>query len=124
MLKFLIWLLLLVPIFSILYFFFPVITICGYSMYPTLNDGEIFIGRRVFRKTKCKVGEIYVYKAPDYEGKGKEVKYVIKRLASIKEGKYYFLGDNLSDSQDSRMYGLVDSRRVVAHLKRGERNGL
>lgn len=114
-------------IFSILFLFlylFPIVQICGYSMFPTLMDGEFHLGRRVFRKSKCKFGEIYVYKPP-YDGR--EEKYVIKRLAGIQcdrngQVKYYFLGDNADDSYDSRYYGYVDSKNVVAHIvlkKRG-----
>ena len=93
--------------------FFPVVQICGYSMFPTLSDGEFYMSRRVFRKSKCKVGKIYVYRPP-YESE--EEKFVIKRLISIKDGKYYFLGDNSNDSYDSRYYGYVDSKNVVAQL--------
>ena len=94
-------------------FFFPVVQICGYSMFPTLNDQEIYFGRRIFNKSKCKVGNIYVYRPP-YESE--EEKFVIKRLAEIKDGKYFFLGDNPNDSYDSRYYGYVDSKNVVAQL--------
>lgn len=94
-------------------FFFPVTQICGYSMFPTLTDGEFYISRRVFRKSKCKVGNIYVYRPP-YESE--EEKFVIKRLADIKDGKYFFLGDNADDSYDSRYYGYVNNKNVVAQL--------
>lgn len=94
-------------------FFFPVIQICGYSMFPTLTDRETYFGRRIFRKDKCEVGNIYVYRPP-YDSD--EEKFVIKRLADIKDGKYYFLGDNPDDSYDSRYYGYVDSKNVVAQL--------
>ena len=105
-------------------FLFPVIQICGYSMFPTMMDGEFHFGRRVFRKNKCRVGQIYVYKPP-YEDR--EERFVIKRLAEVntdRNGKvqYYFLGDNSNDSYDSRYYGYVDCRNVVAHIvlkKRG-----
>ena len=107
----------------VLLYFFPVIQICGYSMFPTLTDGEFYLGRRVFRKNLCKRGEIYVYKPP-YSGR--EERYVIKRLHEIyvdKYGKthYYFLGDNSDDSYDSRYYGYVPSHNIVAHIvkKRG-----
>lgn len=96
-----------------LLFFFPIVQICGYSMYPTLYDGEFHIGIRVFRKSKCKVGEIYVFRPP-YDSE--EQKFVIKRLTEVKDGKYYFLGDNPDESYDSRYYGFVDSRRVVARI--------
>lgn len=97
-------------------------------MFPTLLDKEVYLGRRVFRKTKCKVGEIYVYRPP-YDSD--EEKFVIKRLHHTDKDlltgrlQYYFLGDNSSDSYDSRYYGLVDSSRVVAHIvakKRGVSN--
>lgn len=105
-------------------FFFPIVQICGYSMFPTMMDGEFYLGRKVFRKNKCKFGEIYVYRPP-YDGK--EEKYVIKRLAGTRCDRndriqYYFLGDNSDDSYDSRYYGYVDSKNVVAHIvlkKRG-----
>ena len=106
-------------------FFFPVVQICGYSMFPTLMDGEFYLGRRVFRKDKCKFGEIYVFRPP-YDDR--EERYVIKRLSDIKyesgKVKYFFLGDNYNDSYDSRYYGYVDSSNVVAHIvlkKRGVR---
>lgn len=92
---------------------FPVVQICGYSMFPTLSDGEFYMSIRVFRKDKCKVGKIYVYKPP-YEDEVE--KFVIKRLADIKDGKYFFLGDNADGSYDSRYYGYVDSKNVVAQL--------
>lgn len=105
-------------------YLFPIVQICGYSMFPTLMDSEFHLGRRVFRKRKCKLGEIYVYKPP-YEDR--EERYVIKRLTGIRcnhSGRlqYYFLGDNSEDSYDSRYYGYVDSSNVVAHIvlmKRG-----
>ena len=98
---------------AILLYLFPVIQICGYSMFPTLIDKEFYFGRRIFRKDKCKVGKIYVYRPP-YDSD--EEKFVIKRLAEVKNGKYYFLGDNPDDSYDSRYYGYVDSKNVVAQL--------
>ena len=102
-----------VPLMSILLFFFPVVQICGYSMFPTLIDREVYFGRRIFRKSKCKVGNIYIYRPP-YESD--EERFVIKRLMYIQDGKYFFLGDNPDDSYDSRYYGYVDSKNVVAQL--------
>ena len=98
-------------------FFFPVVQICGYSMFPTLTDGEFYLGRRIFNKSKCEIGEIYVYRPP-YEDE--QEKFVIKRLADIKDGKYFFLGDNAEDSYDSRYYGYVNSENVVAKLITGK----
>jgi len=98
-----------------LLFLFPLVKVCGYSMYPILYDGEFKIGRRVFRKTKCKIGEIYVFRPP-YDSE--EERFVIKRLVHKEGNKLYFLGDNANDSYDSRYYGYVDCSKVVAHIKR------
>ena len=117
-------LLAIILLFLVFLYFFPLVQICGYSMFPTMTDNEFYLGKRVFLKKKCKVGEIYVY-IPPYEDRGE--RYVIKRLSEIYTApdgtiKYYFLGDNTEDSYDSRYYGFVDSRSVVAHIvlkKRG-----
>lgn len=106
---------------SLLFYIFPVIRVCGDSMLPTLFDGELLWGRRVFRKSKCKVGCIYVY-TPPYDAK--EERFVIKRLVDSFESRYYFLGDNPDCSYDSRYYGYVDSNNVIAYVKeRGAKNG-
>lgn len=101
----------------ILYYCFPPIRICGYSMFPTFTDGEILIGRRVFKKNTCKIGEVYVYTPPYATDKEK---FVVKRLARIRDNKdgtyYYFLGDNSNDSYDSRYYGYVSSKHIVAKI--------
>ena len=95
-------------------YLFPLVKVCGYSMFPTYIDGQFLFIKRVLHKSKCKVGEVYVY-VPPYVSE--DEKFVIKRLDHIsKDGKYYFLGDNSNDSYDSRYYGYVDSKNVVAHI--------
>lgn len=91
---------------------FPLVHVIGFSMYPTLKNGQLCLGRRVFRKSKCKVGGVYVFRPP-YNS---DEKYVVKRLVEAKDGKYYFLGDNPEDSFDSRYYGYVDCTNVIAYL--------
>lgn len=105
-------------------YIYPIIQICGNSMYPTMYDGEFYVGRRVFRKNKCELGEIYVFRPP-YSNRNE--RFVVKRLHQIEvdkvtgKKKYYFLGDNSAESYDSRYYGFVDSSNVIAHVeqKRG-----
>ena len=95
---------------------FPLAVVDGDSMYPTLYHGDILLCRRVFikRRRSYSPGEILVFEAP-YED---EKYFVIKRVSFFIEQdntKYlYFLGDNPSKSYDSRMYGLVDCKEVVA----------
>lgn len=97
-----------------LYFLVPIVTICGDSMFPTLKDGDIYIGTKVFFKHRCKVNEIYVFRAPY---KTDTEKYIVKRIAyASKSLGYYILGDNSNCSYDSRIYGWVPCKNVVAHL--------
>lgn len=99
---------------------FPIVKICGDSMYPTLKDGEYYIGRVVFRKKKCKVARIYVFRPPYFD---EEQKFVIKRLTYIstdEQGclRYFFEGDNREHSYDSRSYGFVSPSSVIAEVKK------
>ena len=92
--------------------FFPITYVRGASMYPAIQHGDILFSARVFNyeKHKCKPGRIYVYRSPD------ERKRVISRLIGIAEGEYFFEGDNKDDSYDSRHYGLVDPKSVIAEV--------
>lgn len=98
-------------------FFFPLIKICGCSMYPTYYDGEIILAVRVFNKNKIKVGDVVVYSIPDPEGNKRNV---VKRVADINrvgnELLFYFLGDNSLESYDSRFYGYISSDWILYKL--------
>lgn len=99
---------------------FPLIRVSGDSMYPTLKEGKILIGCRLFNKKKCRLGKIYIVHLRDEESG--EPYFVIKRLRYAtfenNEGKtkvyYDFRGDNTEVSYDSRHYGLVPSDKVEA----------
>lgn len=92
---------------ALLYYIFPVIEVCGDSMYPTFNSGDILLGCRIF---SINTNSIYVFHPPMGE------KYVIKRLTNISSTtkSLFFEGDNADYSYDSRMYGYVPKRKVVA----------
>jgi len=81
-------------------------------MHPAIQHGDILFSARIFsyEKHKCKPGHIYVYRRPD------DRKFVISRLKGISEGEYYFEGDNKDESYDSRYYGLVDPKNVIAEV--------
>ena len=93
---------------------FPLYRISGNSMWPTYHDGEMFLCRRIFRKSKIRCGDVICYKAP--EGASP----VIKRVTRIKykEGKLYFFceGDNYKNSYDSRKYGFVSEDNIICRL--------
>ena len=109
-------LLVVVLIVLLIVYSFPLAVVDGDSMYPTFKNGDILLCRRVFmsKRRHYSPGEILVFEAP-YE----DEKYlVIKRVSFFVEQKgtkyLYFLGDNPNKSYDSRMYGLLDSKVVVA----------
>lgn len=108
----------LAALFLLYKFLFPVICVSGDSMSPTYRDSERLIGRRVFFKKKCKIDDIYVIHLKDTETESPY--FVIKRLKGIRtindKTDYWFLGDNSEVSYDSRHYGYINSRRVVAKV--------
>lgn len=107
----------LITVFLLLKFFFPLAVVEGDSMYPTLKEGEELICRRLFFKKHCKVNKIYVIHLRDVENK--EPYYIIKRLDKVvKDNNYWFLGDNSLVSYDSRQYGSIKPEQVVAVVLR------
>lgn len=107
-------------ILGILHYLFPVIQVCGDSMYPTYLDGEVIIGTRIYRKSKLKHGDVILYKSPTEDGKT-----VIKRIQyiTLKNGRqFYCLGDNSDHSYDSRYYGYVSSKKLVCKVINQRRN--
>lgn len=102
---------------------FPPIRVEGESMYPTLREGKILIGCRLFNKKKCRIGRLYVIHLRDAENG--EPFFVVKRLSMatfehkngskrVTKAEYDFRGDNTEVSYDSRHYGLIPSDKVEA----------
>ena len=86
---------------------FPLIRVVGDSMFPTYHDGQLLPSMRVARFVPLCDGRVYVFRSPNG-------KTVIKRLAYHDKRKCYFLGDNATVSYDSRAYGYVDRKNIVA----------
>ena len=106
--------LLIVVVFLVLHYLFPVIQICGDSMYPTYKGGEILLGYRIYRKDHLKVGDVILFQNTE------DRRTVIKRIADIREEKgkllFFVLGDNPEVSYDSRNYGYISSDRLTCRL--------
>ncbi len=80
--------------------------VSGQSMVPTLRDGKIIIARTIFDDIKPSEFVIVTH-----DGIEK-----IKRVAKIKEGKIYIIGDNPQSSTDSRDFGWIKASSVVAKV--------
>ena len=106
----------------VLYYLFPILKIEGDSMYPTLKEGDYLLATRVFNRYGMKKGHIYVFRSPADKNR-----YLIKRLTHECECAYngppwriqmayFFVGDNLGDSYDSRNFGWVDQSAIIAEV--------
>lgn len=117
-------LIVLVPLIAVVcgtvYYLFPVITVCGDSMYPTYCDGEIVFGTRLFRKSKLKRGDVVLFHAPN-----DRKRIVIKRIEEVRKGAgvMYCLGDNPDQSYDSRMYGYIALSNAVCKPIKSRKRG-
>lgn len=115
----------LLVLYGIFRYFFPHCRVYGNSMLPSFHDHEELQARRIFFKNKFPykkyLGRVFVYKVNDVDG---FTKLVIKRLIKVdvsdKGPILWFEGDNKNESYDSRNYGYVGYRQVVAIVMRRE----
>ena len=80
--------------------------VVGSSMSPKLLPGNLVVATGIFNRINA--GEVCIF----YEG-GKEK---IKRVERVMKDQIFFIGDNLSQSSDSRQFGWIDVREVVAKV--------
>lgn len=118
-------LIVIVAFLLLLLLLFPVIKVVEDSMFPTYRHGQIIVGTRLFRKTHCKVGKVYILHLKDDEDGNPY--YIIKRLYRVQraiDGSvfYDFRGDNTRVSYDSRQHGLFHSSEVEARVLFSRKN--
>ena len=112
----------LIPILLALAFLyeFPILYVCGESMYPTFKEGSILLCKRLHNAEGIKKDDILVFTRKKVI-EDKTIKYdVVKRAYDVYtiEGEtfIYFLGDNPKESYDSRSYGYVSEKYLKAKV--------
>ncbi len=79
--------------------------ISGHSMSPTyVENDNVIVSSLPLLFMKPKIGDVVVFE--------KYNRIYIKRVGEIKEGKYFLVGDNKSDSFDSRRFGSVSFSQI------------
>ncbi len=81
----------------------------GHSMQPVISNGQKVLASSLpFLFSKPKINDIVVFKS--------ESKIFVKRIRSVSEDKYFLEGDNKSDSLDSREFGLINRKNILAKV--------
>ncbi len=78
------------------------------SMAPKLLPGQLIMATRLFRKLHA--GQVVIVE--------RDNKQLVKRIERIVDNKLFVIGDNLPASVDSRQFGWLDRRSVVARVFR------
>jgi phage repressor protein C with HTH and peptisase S24 domain len=80
--------------------------VVGASMSPKLEPGQVLLATALFRRIHP--GEVVII---DHDGKEK-----VKRVEEVQGDKIFVIGDNLSESTDSRHFGWLSRDEVVARV--------
>ncbi len=82
--------------------------VVGSSMLPMLRPGQLIVATTNFKQLRP--GMVVVLRKNNRE--------LIKRIERIEDGKVFVIGDNPASSTDSRQFGWLDIRTVVAKVIR------
>lgn len=83
--------------------FFGVSVVEGDSMEPGIPDGSIVVYERWNRS--CDEDDVVIVQMDGGQ--------LVKRIDSVQGGKVFLLGDNRSESVDSRTFGMIDQDRII-----------
>jgi signal peptidase I len=85
----------------------------GHSMEPLLNDGDkIIINKLAYLFTKPRLGDVVAFKENTERGK-----ILLKKIERCLRGeKYFVVGTNKHDSQDSRQFGPITKSQILGRV--------
>ena len=94
--------------------FFPVMRfrVEDASMQPTLRPGDyVIVNRLAYLFGKPSKNDVIVLKHPQ-----QKEKFLVKRIAEVRDSEYFVLGDNTEFSQDSRHFGPIKRDMIVGKI--------
>ncbi len=116
--KVVVWLILFVILnISILFMNENKYSVVSESMNPTLTKGDVVFCSQKDNISAIKSGDVVVFRKKDgafYRTYVKRVKYVNHMSRNV---TYYVLGDNSSNSYDSRSFGWISHSQIIGKVK-------
>ena len=91
--------------------FLQMVKVSGDSMLPTLKSGQRILFIKAFRPGKNLVGKVVLIAR--LNANGQRDFYQVKRVKEFKDGKFFVVGDNESQSTDSRSFGYLTSDEII-----------
>ena len=81
-------------------------------MAPRLPSGSLIVARPIDDGTQLRVGDVVVARRPD-----RPELEIVKRIQAIEpDGAIFLAGDNPASSTDSRQFGAVPRRHILARV--------
>lgn len=83
----------------------------GNSMAPTFaaND-KLFVSKLLYKIMSPKVDDVVVLTDP------RDKRLILKKVDGVFGDKYFVVGENLTESTDSRTFGAVNKRQIVGKV--------
>lgn len=77
-------------------------------MIPVLRENDtVLVNRLSYFLSKPKVGDVVVLRREQF---------IIKRIARIKDNRVFIVGDNKSESTDSRSFGWLNKELIIGKV--------